>query len=279
MARAKYDSYQELHMTKEQRENLKIERKKSTLRTFDNEFIESINPRNKNLLYDFMTFISYSNMAKKTCQNMKNNLILFFKWNRDWNNNLNFRFITKEQGEQFFIYIKNLDYTYIRSKCIKSDICSLADFAEFVIGKDEYHHNGMKNQWYTYHHEWREVVIPYDINETGYLSTNYAEFSFDRLDTLEKYLVSVHDYMGMMILHLVPFGYKMLFFQIDSVDINLNHPTVKKYMKWREREGVNIPDVLVVRRPDGTYVPMSLPELRDYAKMFSVFLGKELIIC
>ena len=50
-------------------------------------------------------------------------------------------------------------------------------------------------------------------------------------------------------------------------------------MKWREREGVDIPDALVVRRPDGTYVPMSLPELREYAKMFSVFLGKEFIIC
>ena len=78
MARAKYDTYQELHMTKEQRENAKIERKKNTLRTFDSGFVESINPRNKNLLYDFMTFISYTNMAKKTCQNIKNNLILFF---------------------------------------------------------------------------------------------------------------------------------------------------------------------------------------------------------
>lgn len=279
MARAKYDTYQELHMTKEQRENAKIERKKNTLRTFDSGFVESINPRNKNLLYDFMTFISYTNMAKKTCQNIKNNLILFFKWNRDWNNNLNFRFITKEQGEQFFVYIKNLDYTYVRSKCIKSDICSLADFAEFVVGKDEYKHNGSKNQWYTYHHEWREVVIPYDPNEQGYLSTNYAEFDFDRLDALGKYLQATHDYMGMFILHNVGMGSRLLFLQIDSEDINHPHPITKKYMKWREREGVDIPDALVVRRPDGTYVPMSLPELREYAKMFSVFLGKEFIIC
>ena len=279
MARAKYDTYQELHMTKEQRENAKIERKKNTLRTFDSGFVESINPRNKNLLYDFMTFISYTNMAKKTCQNIKNNLILFFKWNRDWNNNLNFRFITKEQGEQFFVYIKNLDYTYVRSKCIKSDICSLADFAEFVVGKDEYKHNGSKNQWYTYHHEWREVTIPYDPNEQGYLSSNYTEFDFDRLDALEKYLQSVHDYMGMFILRNVGLGSDLLFLKVDGVDIKVNHPAVKKYMKWREREGVDIPDALVVRRPDGTYVPMSLPELREYAKMFSVFLGKEFIIC
>ena len=83
------------------------------------------------------------------------------------------------------------------------------------------------------------------------------------------------------ICHLLPRFYKNEngSILIDGVDIKVNHPAVKKYMKWREREGVDIPDALVVRRPDGTYVPMSLPELREYAKMFSVFLGKEFIIC
>ena len=51
-------------------------------------------------------------------------------------------------------------------------------------------------------------------------------------------------------------------------------------LKWKKKVGAeDIPDVLIARRPDGSYAPMSLTELRRYTQMFSVFLGKEFIIC
>ena len=64
------------------------------------------------------------------------------------------------------------------------------------------------------------------------------------------------------------------------VDIANHSETKEKYLRWKKRVGAeHIPDVFISKRPDGSYAPMSLSELRRYTKMFSVFLGKEFIIC
>ena len=88
-----------------------------------------------------------------------------------------------------------------------------------------------------------------------------------------------HDYMGAVILDLAHLGVKLLTLQEGDEDFNLQLNSVKSYQKWKKREGAEqIPDVLIIKR-DTQFVPMSLSELRAYAKMFSVFLGKEFIIC
>ena len=55
-----------------------------------------------------MQFLAYTDLALRTCQGMKSNLVLFLTWNYNYNDNKNFRLITKKQGEDFFAYIKNM---------------------------------------------------------------------------------------------------------------------------------------------------------------------------
>lgn len=278
--KSKYTYEQLINYDKITRDKIIFEQRKNSLQKLDEEFVCSINPQNKNLLLDFMNFIAYSDMALRTCQNIKANLILFFKWNRDFNDDKNFRNINVKQGESFFLYIKCAGYTYARARVIKSDITSLADFAEFVVGKNEYHHNGSKNRWYSYTHKWREVDIQQEEEESEYKKPNVTSFSDDRLDALKFYLKMKQDYMGMVILDFAYLGEKLLTLQENDEVFNLQMSSVKSYKKWKDREGASdLPDVLITRRGDGQYVPMSLPELRSYARMFSVFLGKEFIVC
>ena len=84
--------------------------------------------------------------------------------------------------------------------------------------------------------------------------------------------------MALIIIELSWMGKEILFLQED--DVRFSSETKEKYLKWKKRVGAeDIPDVLIARRPDGSYAPMSLTELRRYTQMFSVFLGKEFIIC
>ena len=279
-AKSKYTYEQLINYDKNTRDKIIFEQRRNTLQNFDQEFLTSINPQNKNLLLDFMNFIAYSDMALSTCRGIKLNLTIFFKWNRDHNGDRNFRTINVKQGEQYFLSVKTLGYTYTRAKIMKTDITSLADFAQFVLGRSEYHHNGSKNRWHGYDHKWREVDIQQQEEESEYKKPNVASFSTERLDSLKFYLKMKQDYMGMVILDFSYLGEKLLVLQEDDEVFNKQMKSVKSYLKWKQREGAqDVTDVLIIRRGDGTYVPMSLPELRSYARMFSVFLGKEFIIC
>ena len=281
MARGRQKEFEQLiNYDKTAREKILYEQRKRSLQNFETDFLVLINPQTKNLLLDFMDFISYTELAFRTCQNMKSNLILFLTWNYNYNDNKNFRQIDKKQGEQFFTYIKNLGFSYARAKVIKSDLCSFADFIQYVVGKNEYHHNGKRNLWYNYVHEWREVDIQQQPEESEFKKPNVHTFSVERLDALKFYLIATHDYMGAIILDFAHLGERLLTLQQDDELFNTQLSSVKSYIKWKQREGAeHLPDVLIVRRQDGSYVPMSLTELRDYAKMFSIFLGKEFIIC
>ena len=282
--KTKMEKQQELQMigsSKEERAKFQFEYRKNNFTSFDSNLLDNIHPRNKKLLINFMTYLAYSDMAKKTCQNIKLNLTLFFEWNMIYNNNITFRMVTKTQGESFFLFVKEMGYTYTRAKCMKTDICSLADYAEFILGKDEYNFDGTSNQWFSYHHRWRDVDIQQkEEDEYGFRKYNADSFDIQRLDTLRFYLQSNKDYMGLIILEYCSLKSDILLLKETDDIFNRNSQTGKKYLKWKKKVGAeDIPDVLISRRPDGTYVPMSLSELRRYTKMFSIFLGKEFIIC
>lgn len=270
-----------LSSSKEEREKLNFEYRKNNLTSFDSNFIDRIHPRNKKLLIGFMEYLAYSDMAKKTCQNIKNNLIVFFQWNLMYNNNSTFRTVTKTEGDNFFKYAKEMEYTYTRVKCMKSDICTLADYAQFVLGREEFNNDGTTNQWFSYNHRWREVDIQQkEEDELGFRKSNISYFinNPERLDSLKHYLNVHRDYMALIIIELSWMGKEILFLQED--DVRFSSETKEKYLRWKKRVGAeDIPDVLIARRPDGSYAPMSLTELRRYTQMFSVFLGKEFIIC
>ena len=74
-------------------------------------------------------------------------------------------------------------------------------------------------------------------------------------------------------------GADILTLRIDSEDFNPAKKYSEQYLRWRERMGIIIPDVLVMKNNQGEYIPMGLSELRDYTRMFSVFLGREFVIC
>ena len=93
------------------------------------------------------------------------------------------------------------------------------------------------------------------------------------------YLSMKHDYIGLVILDYAHLGADILTLRIDSEDFNPAKKYSEQYLRWRERMGIIIPDVLVMKNNQGEYIPMGLSELRDYTSMFSVFLGREFVIC
>ena len=86
--------------------------------------------------------------------------------------------------------------------------------------------------------------------------------------------------MGVIILEYAHLGIDLLNLKVDDEDFNRQTNYAQNYLRWRDREGIELPDVFVMRNnKTGEYMPMDINKLRKYARMFSVFLGKELIIC
>lgn len=256
-----------------------LNERKKVLMSFDDEFIFSIGNQNKNFLIDYMQFLAYTDLTLKTCSNIKYNIILFFTWNKDYNGCKNFKQITMSQAREFFLWVKDSGYSYTRAKIIRTDIAGIGDFGEFVLGREPYSKGGMSNQWYNYTNFWREVDIMQreDSNKLG--EPNSVSFPKEKIETLRMYLSMKHDYMGLVILDYAHLGADILTLRIDSEDFNPAKKYSEQYLRWRERSGIILSDVLLMKNDKGEYIPMSLPELRNYTKMFSVFLGKEFVIC
>ena len=256
--------------------------RKRLLLSFDEEFLYTIGTQNKNFLIEYMNFLAYTDLTLKTCSNIRYNLILFFTWNRECNDNKNFRQVTMTQARNFFLFVKEEGYSYTRAKIIRTDLAGLGDYGEFVLGKDEISSKNYKNQWHEYVNFWREVDIMQREDLTKKQEPNCVAFSKERLDTLRTFLSTKHDYMGLVILDHAHLGQDILNLRIDSVDFNREKKYSKQYLAWRERMGIDVEslsDILIMKNKEGKWIPMGLTELRAYTRMFSVFLGKEFIIC
>lgn len=254
------------------------ERKRSLL-TFDDEFLFSIGQQNKNLLLDYMKWLAYTDLTLKTCVNIKYGLITFFTWNRDYNNCKNFRQITMTQARNFFLWIREQEYTFTRAKIMRSDLAGLGDFGEFSLGREPLSTKGMKNQWYGYTNFWRTVDICQTEDVSKKNEPNCVTFDKDKIDMLRGYLSMKHDYVGLVILDYAHLGVNILTLKIDSDEFNPSLKYTEQYLRWRERIGVLLSDVLIMKNENNQYIPMGIKELRAYARMFSVFLGREFIIC
>ena len=264
------------------RNRIYLEERKRALEEFrDVEFIVSINPRNKNLLISYMTFLAYTDMTLTSCSNIKNNLKLFFTWNRDFNNNMFYKQIKKSHAENFFKWLKEEGYTYQRARIMRTDLGNFGEYVEYVLGSEEYQHNGIKNQWYGYKSDfWYSVNIQQTEKDSVIRKSNITDFENERIDILRAYLTRKHDFIGVLILEYAHLGLELLNLKIEHEEFNKQTNYAKNYLRWREREGINLPDVFVMRNnKTGEYMPMDIHKLRKYAKMFSIFLGKELIIC
>ena len=262
--------------------SLFLAERKRLLLSFDEEFLCTIGTQNKNFLLEYMNFLAYTDLTLKTCSNIRYNLILFFTWNREFNGCKNFRQVTMTQARNFFLFVKEEGYSYTRAKIIRTDLAGLGDYGEFVLGKDEISSKNYKNQWYEYVNFWREVDIMQREDLTKKQEPNCVTFSKERLDTLRAFLSTKHDYMGLVILDHAHLGQDILNLRIDCVDFNREKKYSKQYLAWRERMGIDVEslsDILIMKNKEGRWIPMGLTELRAYTRMFSVFLGKEFIIC
>ena len=267
--------------TKTKQQIFLAERKRLLL-SFEEEFLYSIGTQNKNFLIEYMNFLAYTDLTLKTCSNIRYNLILFFTWNRECNGNKNFRQVTMTQARNFFLFVKEEGYSYTRAKIIRTDLAGLGDYGQFVLGKDEISSKSYKNQWYEYVNFWREVDIMQREDLSKKQEPNCVAFSKEKLDALRTFLSTKHDYMGLVILDHAHLGQDILNLRIDSVDFNREKKYSKQYLAWRERMEIDIeslPDILIMKNKEGKWMPMGLTELRAYTRMFSVFLGKEFIVC
>ena len=256
--------------------------RKRLLLSFEEEFLYSIGTQNKNFLIEYMNFLAYTDLTLKTCSNIRYNLILFFTWNRECNGNKNFRQVTMTQARNFFLFVKEEGYSYTRAKIIRTDLAGLGDYGQFVLGKDEISSKSYKNQWYEYVNFWREVDIMQREDLSKKQEPNCFAFSKEKLDALRTFLSTKHDYMGLVILDHAHLGQDILNLRIDSVDFNREKKYSKQYLAWRERMEIDVeslPDILIMKNKEGKWMPMGLTELRAYTRMFSVFLGKEFIVC
>ena len=267
--------------TKTKQQIFLAERKRLLL-SFEEEFLYSIGTQNKNFLIEYMNFLAYTDLTLKTCSNIRYNLILFFTWNRECNGNKNFRQVTMTQARNFFLFVKEEGYSYTRAKIIRTDLAGLGDYGQFVLGKDEISSKSYKNQWYEYVNFWREVDIMQREDLSKKQEPNCVAFSKEKLDALRTFLSTKHDYMGLVILDHAHLGQDILNLRIDSVDFNREKKYSKQYLAWRERMEIDVeslPDILIMKNKEGKWMPMGLTELRAYTRMFSVFLGKEFIVC
>ena len=262
--------------------SLFLAERKRLLLSFDEEFLCTIGTQNKNFLLEYMNFLAYTDLTLKTCSNIRYNLILFFTWNREFNGCKNFRQVTMTQARNFFLFVKEEGYSYTRAKIIRTDLAGLGDYGQFVLGKDEISSKSYKNQWYEYVNFWREVDIMQREDLSKKQEPNCVAFSKEKLDALRTFLSTKHDYMGLVILDHAHLGQDILNLRIDSVDFNREKKYSKQYLAWRERMEIDVeslPDILIMKNKEGKWMPMGLTELRAYTRMFSVFLGKEFIVC
>ena len=249
----------------------------------DLQFLHGINPQNKNILLEYMKFLAHTDKTLKTASNIKGNLKMFLTWNKEENGDKFFKQINIKQATDFFKWMKVQGYTEIRANVVKTDLCDFADFLQFVLGREQYKHDGTANRWFNYNGQfWKKVVVEQDDLNLPLRKPNYSDFDVEFIDTLHVYLKKKQDWMGVIILEYSILGPYNLQLNIDDEEFNRQPSYVQSYFKWREREGVpsDMKEVCVMRNhKTGEVMPMDLPTLRSYAKMFSIFLGKEFIIC
>ena len=249
----------------------------------DLQFLYGINPQNKNILLEYMKFLAHTDKTLKTASNIKGNLKMFLTWNKEENGDKFFKQINIKQATDFFKWMKVQGYTEIRANVVKTDLCDFADFLQFVLGREQYKHDGTANRWFNYNGQfWKKVVVEQDDLNLPLRKPNYSDFDVEFIDTLHVYLKKKQDWMGVIILEYSILGPYILQLNIDDEEFNRQPSYVQSYFKWREREGVpsDMKEVCVMRNhKTGEVMPMDLPTLRSYAKMFSIFLGKEFIIC
>lgn len=263
------------------RNRIYLEERRRALEEFrDLEFLHSINPRNKNILISYMNFLAHTDITLSSCSNIKNNLKLFLTWNRDNNNNMFFKQIKKYQAEKFFIWLRESGYSYQRAKILRTDLGNFGEYIEYVLGSEEYQYSGIKNQWYGYKSDFWYAIEIQQYNENEIRKPNITDFENERIGVLRAYLTKKKDFMGVIILEYAHLGIELLTMKIEDDEFNKQTNYAQNYLRWRDREGIELPDVFVMRNnKNGEYMPMDISKLRAYAKMFSVFLGKEFIIC
>lgn len=236
-------------------------------------------PLNQRLFTDFLLFISINNYTYKSCMALKSSVYSFLIWNLENNGNTPFTSIKKIHFSRYFTYCSNdLGYSYDRVRIIKSHLCTLSDFAEHILGCQEFMPNsrGDKNRWYKFKNIVKDVE--HGAEQTKLEPCNKHTFSKDDLDRLEWFLDATNNYEGIVVLHFCALGIDLLDLKRSTVE-TYNHRLCNKWLKFLDRYNIPFDNAFIIQCDRQVWRVATKEDIEKYEEMFTAFLGRKFVIC
>lgn len=235
-------------------------------------------PTNQRLFTDFLLFISINNYTYKTCMAMKASVYAFMLWNTTYNDNTTFYGMKKIHFSRYFTYCReDLGYSYDRIRIIKSHLSTMSDFAEHILGHQEFVPNrrGDRNKWYRF----KNIVKDVDHGATQESQPcNKSTFSQDDLSRLEWFLDATNNYEGIVVLHFCELGIDLLELKRSTV-ATYNHKLCNKWLKFLDRYNLPFDNAFIVQSDRQVWRLGTKEDIEKYEEMFTAFLGRKFTIC
>ena len=250
----------------------------------DKEVFEKLNPTNRRLIYDFLLYISMGNYSYQTCTMLKASAMKFFIWNFRYNEDTTFYSLKKSHFSKFFDYlITEEKLVYERIYVIKSNLSTLSDFCEHIIGHREYmwRNKVIYNKWYNFVNIVKDVPVPTPDpvkGDTKVVPSNVNEIDIDELEKLYWYLRETKDYEAYVILYFSYMGVDILKLTIDDI-VEQGDEVCKRWVRYLERYGLPFKNAIVIQFDYDAWRPATKEDLHMYEQYFSQFLKRKFIIC
>lgn len=261
------------------------------------ESIAKILPENKELSKDFLDYLKSIDRSPSTIAQYKSDLLIFFVYNLEYNNNKRFTEITKREFARFQNHSLNeWGWSPKRIRRVKSTLSSLSNYIESILDEEE--------EYADYKSVIKKIESP--VNQTVRDKTVFEE---EELQALLDHLVEQEKYRQAAVLSLcmssgrrkaeIP-RFKVSYFDNENVlfgslyktpekvktkgrgsrgkEIQLYvlkkqfDPYLKLWMDYRKENGIES-EWLFPNMNDYSQ-PMSIGTMDDWKDGFSKFLGK-----
>lgn len=145
------------------------------------ELLRQVNPKNKQLVEDYLIYLDSIQRSKNTIRGYRNDLDIFFVWNLRYNDNAFFVDISKRAIVAYQNYLLNVNKNSpARVRRLKSTLSSLSNYIETVLD-DEFE-------------DFRPIVKKIE-NPVNQAVREKTVFTDEQLHSLLDYLVSKKQYM------------------------------------------------------------------------------------
>lgn len=145
------------------------------------ELIQKVNPKNKQLVEDYLTYLDSIQRSKKTINGYRNDLDIFFVWNLQHNSDMFFVDVSKRAIVAYQNYLLNVNKNSpARVRRLKSTLSSLSNYIETVLD-DEFE-------------DYRPIIKKIE-NPVNQAVRKKTVFTDDQLQSLLDHLVDKKQYM------------------------------------------------------------------------------------